>query len=102
MHDSASEDEFNLVPAKVGLNIFTPLNWQHSTVPQTYLDGATRYYPLGKGLGGGTIINGMLWNRGGQQDYDDWVTLGNPSWTWNDLLPYFMRVSHQVRETDLC
>lgn len=39
------------------------------------------------------MLNGMLWSRGGQGDYDDWVTLGNPGWSWNDMLPYFIRVS---------
>ena len=68
-------------------------DWNLSTVPQTYLDGNTRALPQGRALGGGTILNGMLWNRGGQGDYDDWVTLGNPGWSWNDLLPYFMKVS---------
>ena len=77
----------------MGLNIFTSLNWQLYTAPQTYLNGDPRYFPLGKALGGGTVINGMLWNRGGQQDYDDWVTLGNPGWGWKEMLPYFQKVS---------
>lgn len=33
----------------------------------------------------------MLWNRGGQGDYDNWVQLGNPGWSWDDMLPYFIR-----------
>jgi choline dehydrogenase len=33
----------------------------------------------------------MLWNRGGQGDYQDWVDLGNPGWGWDDMLPYFRR-----------
>lgn len=33
----------------------------------------------------------MLWNRGGRADYDDWVQLGNPGWSWDDLLPYFKK-----------
>lgn len=47
---------------------------------------------LGKGVGGGSLINGMCWTRGGSADYDAWVALGNPGWGWNDLLPYFKRV----------
>lgn len=47
---------------------------------------------LGKGIGGGSLINGMCWTRGGSADYDAWVALGNPGWGWNDLLPYFKRV----------
>lgn len=47
---------------------------------------------LGKGVGGGSLINGMCWTRGESADYDAWVALGNPGWGWNDLLPYFRRV----------
>lgn len=89
---SADDSEIDLVPVRVGLNIFTSLNWQQFTAPQNFLDGNPRYYPLGRALGGGTVINGMLWNRGQQEDYNDWVMLGNPGWGWDDLLPYFIKV----------
>jgi choline dehydrogenase len=61
-------------------------------VPQTFLDGASRPMPQGKVLGGGSILNAMCWNRGGQDDYNSWEALGNPGWGWEGLLPYFMRV----------
>lgn len=51
-----------------------------------------RPYDMGKGVGGGSLINGMCWTRGGSADYDAWVTLGNPGWGWDDLLPYFKKV----------
>ena len=60
-------------------------------MPQIYLDGRPRNIPQGRALGGGTILNGMLWSRGGQGDYQDWLALGNPGWSWDDLLPYFMK-----------
>ncbi|TKA65000.1 hypothetical protein B0A49_07968 [Cryomyces minteri] len=61
-------------------------------VPQfNFLDGAARLMPQGRALGGGTILNAMLVNRGGQGDYNDWEALGNPGWSWTDMLPYFMR-----------
>ena len=46
-------------------------------------------------MGGGTVINGMVWNRGIVDDFNAWDSLqgGSPGWSWNDLLPYFMRVS---------
>ncbi|GAB7350800.1 hypothetical protein MBLNU459_g1339t1 [Dothideomycetes sp. NU459] len=46
---------------------------------------------VGRVLGGGTILNGMLWNRGSAADYNDWAALGNPGWSWNDMLPYFIK-----------
>ena len=48
---------------------------------------------MGRGVGGGSLINGMIWNRGSQEDFDIWEQLGNPDWSWNDLLPYFRKVS---------
>ncbi len=59
---------------------------------QDQLDGNTRSLPQGKVLGGGSILNGMVWSRGGADDYNAWETLGNPGWNWDALLPYFMKV----------
>lgn len=67
-------------------------DWNLGTEAQTYLDGKTRHYPLGRGVGGGTLINGMLWNRGNIGDYDDWATLiGDEGWSWQSMLQYFKR-----------
>lgn len=70
----------------------TSYDWNLWTAPQTHLDGASRPFDLGKGVGGGSLINGMCWTRGGSADYDAWVALGNPGWGWNDMLPYFKKV----------
>ncbi|KAK8169803.1 choline dehydrogenase, partial [Phyllosticta citrichinensis] len=64
-------------------------DWNFGTEEQTSLDGATRHYPLGRGIGGGTLINGFLWNRGNAGDYDEWETLGNDGWNWDNMLQYF-------------
>lgn len=80
-----------LIPGLVGNDIPT-YNWDLSTVPQIYMDGVCRNIPQGKVLGGGTVINGFLWNRGGQGDYNGWAALGNPGWDWDSMVPYFMKV----------
>ncbi|OQU99029.1 hypothetical protein CLAIMM_04732 [Cladophialophora immunda] len=46
---------------------------------------------MGKGVGGGSLINGMIWNRGIQNDFNIWAALGNPGWDWENLLPYFKK-----------
>ena len=80
------------MPQFVGTNIGSKYDWNLATVNQVYLDGIQRLYPQGRGLGGGSILNAMCWNRGGADDFNAWETLGNPGWNWNNLLPYFIKV----------
>lgn len=44
-------------------------------------------------VGGGSTINGMLFDRGAAEDYDNWEKLNNTGWGWDGLLPYFKKVS---------
>lgn len=81
-------------PQFIGRDIGSVYDWNATTTHQSQLDGAPRPLPLGKAVGGGSIINGMVWNRGNQDDYNSWQSLGNAGWSWNDLLPYFKKVSH--------
>lgn len=43
-------------------------------------------------VGGGSTVNGMLFDRGSAEDYDNWEKLGNPGWGWEGLFPYFKKV----------
>jgi choline dehydrogenase-like flavoprotein len=66
-------------------------NWAFNTVPQAGLNGRIGYQPRGKGLGGSSAINAMVYIRGHRSDYDQWAALGNPGWSFADVLPYFKR-----------
>jgi choline dehydrogenase-like flavoprotein len=66
-------------------------NWALETVPQAGLNGRTGYQPRGKGLGGSSAINAMVYIRGHRADYDRWAALGNSGWSYADVLPYFKR-----------
>ena len=66
-------------------------NWAFNTVPQKGLNGRIGYQPRGKGLGGSSAINAMVYIRGHRADYDQWASLGNPGWSYSDVLPYFKR-----------
>ena len=75
-------------------------NWAFDTVPQPGLNGRVGYQPRGRGLGGSSSINAMLYVRGQHEDYDHWAALGNPGWGWNDVLPYFLKAEHNERGAD--
>jgi choline dehydrogenase-like flavoprotein len=66
-------------------------NWAFDTVPQAGLNGRIGYQPRGKGLGGSSAINAMVYTRGHRRDYDQWAALGNSGWSYADVLPYFKR-----------
>lgn len=64
----------------------------YTSIPQVGLDNRTSPLYTGAGVGGGTVVNGMFFNRGSASDYNAWEKLGNPGWGWKDLLPYFKKV----------
>lgn len=68
-----------------------PHNWGYLTEPQPHLNDRRIYWPRGRGLGGSSAINGMLYVRGHPLDYEHWRQLGNPGWGWDDVLPLFKR-----------
>ena len=77
-------------------------NWGFWTEPEPHLDDRRLWWPRGKGLGGSSSINGMIYTRGHPQDYDEWRQLGLPGWAFDDVLPYFRRLEgHHRGESDL-
>ena len=70
------------------------VNWRFNTVPEPGLNGRRIYCPRGKTLGGSSSINGLVYMRGVQEDYDNWRQLGNAGWGWSDVLPSFIRTEH--------
>ena len=85
-----------------GLFPFLPAstNWQFETVPQSGLNGRTGYQPRGRGLGGSSAINAMVYIRGCAWDYDNWAALGCDGWAYKDVLPVFRRAESNVRGAD--
>jgi choline dehydrogenase len=65
-------------------------SWGEFTVEQA-ATGTAVFLPRGRGLGGSSAINGMVFARGHRSSYDSWVTAGAKGWGFDDLLPYFKR-----------
>jgi choline dehydrogenase-like flavoprotein len=75
-------------------------NYKYDTVPQKGLNGRIGYQPRGKGLGGSSAINAMVYIRGNRFDYDQWAALGCTGWGYDDVLPYFKRSEGNERGGD--
>ena len=73
------------------------VNWLYSTEPDPGTGDRVHVWPRGKVLGGSSSINGLLYIRGQQADYDGWRQLGCEGWGWDDVAPYFKRSEHQER-----
>ncbi|WP_374943432.1 choline dehydrogenase [Sphingomonas sp.] len=72
-------------------------NWGFWTEPEPHLDNRRLWWPRGRGLGGSSAINGMIYARGHPQDYDEWRQMGLAGWAFDDVLPYFKRLERHHR-----
>ena len=88
------------VPGGVGMLFGPRVNWRFHTVPQEHLDNRRIWYPQGKTLGGSSSINAMIYIRGQREDYDHWAELGNDGWSYDDVLPYFVKSEDNSRIVD--
>ena len=70
-------------------------DWGYQTAPSPGLNGRSLNYPRGRVLGGCSSINGMIYMRGQARDYDQWRQMGNPGWSWEDVLPHFLKHQDQ-------
>lgn len=82
------------IPAAFSKLFHTDLDWDYRTVPQPQLEDRQLYWPRGKGLGGTSSINAMMWVRGNPADYDGWAVDG---WSYDDVRPFFQRAEDAVR-----
>ena len=75
-------------------------NWGFETVPQAGLGGRRGYQPRGRGLGGSSAINAMIYVRGHRSDYDRWAAEGATGWSYDEVLPYFRLSENNARLAD--
>ncbi len=76
-------------------------DWLYQTESEAGLNGRSLRYPRGKTLGGCSSINGMIYMRGQERDYDQWAALtGDGRWRWEHCLSDFMRHEDYHRGAD--
>jgi choline dehydrogenase len=101
--EAGGSDRSPLIRAPGGLlpiMVSGAFNWGYVSTPQKHLNDRVLYLPRGKVLGGSSSTNGMVYCRGTRSDYDEWSRLGNPGWSYAELLPYFRRAeTHELGES---
>jgi choline dehydrogenase len=101
--EAGGSDRSPLIRAPGGLlpiMISGAFNWGYVSTPQKHLNDRVLYLPRGKVLGGSSSTNGMVYCRGTRGDFDEWSRLGNPGWSFAEVLPYFRRAeTHELGES---
>ena len=89
------------IPAGFMKTLANPsVNWLFKSEPSWGTAGRIIDIPRGKTLGGSSSINGMVFNRGQNMDFDVWAQKGNKGWSYADLLPYFKRYETRLGDYD--
>jgi len=89
------------IPAGFIKTLFNPaFTWQFKTEATALTNGRKIPVPQGRTLGGSTSVNGLVYNRGQHADFDGWAALGNPGWSFEDVLPYFKRMERRIGGED--
>jgi choline dehydrogenase len=85
------------IPAECISLLGSEVDWGYFSESEPYLNDRKMFCPRGKVLGGSSSINFMMYIRGNPHDYDHWQELGNPGWSYQDVLPYFKKSENQQR-----
>ncbi len=87
------------IPAAFAKQFKTKLDWELYSEPEPFCDGRRLFLPRGKGLGGSSSMNAMLYVRGRPLDYDLWEADGATGWGWEAVRPYFLKAENNERGT---
>ena len=101
--EAGPKDHFlSRVPISFAKLIDNPAaNWCYRSEPEEVTANRSIPVPRGRLLGGSSSINGMVYVRGQQLDFDTWAQLGNRGWSYDDVLPIFKRMENYAQAGDL-
>ncbi|KAL1485400.1 hypothetical protein MTO96_010122 [Rhipicephalus appendiculatus] len=89
------EDSVTDVPMMASVSHHTDIDWSFVSEPQEGCSFALRdqkpVWTQGKVLGGSSVLNFMIYNRGNRRDYDTWAAGGATGWSYDEVLPYFKK-----------
>ncbi len=85
------------IPAAFQKQFKSKRDWDLATEPEPHCAGRSLYVPRGKGLGGSSSMNAMLYVRGHPLDYEGWEAGGADGWGWDGIRPYFLRAEDNAR-----
>lgn len=75
--------------------------YQYPTQPLAP-SGRVEVWTRGRVLGGSTVVNGMMWNRGGAADWDGVAARGNPAFSWERVLSAYRAMEdHSLGASDM-
>lgn len=95
--EAGGDDEAETVldPAQWPLNLGSERDWGFQATPNPHLDGRTLPMSMGKGLGGGSSINVMVWARGHRSDWDHFAKeSGDAGWSYPSVLDIYRRIEN--------
>ncbi|XP_037298054.1 oxygen-dependent choline dehydrogenase-like isoform X2 [Manduca sexta] len=94
----------SMVPGMFPLVEYSYEDWNYSTVDDGYSSQAHKskniHMTKGKMLGGSSGANYMFYVRGNKRDYDEWEENGLEGWSWDSVLPYFIK-SERLRSDEI-
>lgn len=88
------------IPAAFAKLFKSGRDWAYSYEPDAAVGARALFAPRGKMLGGSSSMNAMIYVRGNRADYDGWAAQGAKGWSYEEVLPYFVKAEHNERLTD--
>ncbi|XP_076222072.1 glucose dehydrogenase [FAD, quinone] isoform X2 [Nomia melanderi] len=89
------EPEVADIPAFASMLQASNIDWMYRTQPEQHSCRSRRgggcAWARGKVMGGSSTINYMIYIRGNPKDYDEWAEEGNYGWSYEEVLPYFLK-----------